>query len=398
MLKITHRLPGAADKKHLDSAGYVRYMATRPGVALVEELADERVLLPDGADAETYAKYISERPRSHGLFGVDPAGQPDLAATMKEVAEAQKRGPTWRLIISLREEDAVRASLHGPGEWRELTRRIMGRFSSEAMGLSPEQVQWVGAYHPETGHPHVHVEVWTTAEAPIRRGVLTKDELKAARRIVTQEIFGPELSLAIAEKTVQRDLVLEGVKREVLALVPGLKVKLKTLEPGTPALPPRFAEGDVQELRRRLRRLAAQMPGHGRAALKLMPEPVKAEARAVADYLLGLPQMAGHVAGVTQSARDISSLYTRQEDALQAAAERAREDVRDRVAQLALKAAVGLEHREETTVRTLMSAVHSMLWAERTKAEARSLLAAEAHVRELERRAKRGYQYQERGW
>lgn len=106
--------------------------------------------------------------------------QAQKAAAMKEVGN-RVGGPSWRLVLSLREDDARELGVSGLAAWQDLTRRCMAQFG-QAAGIQPEHLCWVAAHHPEQGHPHVHAIAWLADGAPRRRGLLSSLELKEVRR------------------------------------------------------------------------------------------------------------------------------------------------------------------------------------------------------------------------
>lgn len=66
---------GTAGRGHQGAAAFAEYVATREGVEAVgaEPMSDPLV----------HARYLAERPGSTGLFGMDPAAPPDLAAVQR---------------------------------------------------------------------------------------------------------------------------------------------------------------------------------------------------------------------------------------------------------------------------------------------------------------------------
>lgn len=74
---------------------YPRYIATRDG---------------------GYLEYITERPRSHGLFSA--GGVADLEKTMENINA--HTGPVWTFVYSLKREDAARLGYENGESWRRL--------------------------------------------------------------------------------------------------------------------------------------------------------------------------------------------------------------------------------------------------------------------------------------
>ena len=123
------------------ASGYLKYIGTREGVEL----------LPSG-----YMEYMSERPRSHGLFGDEESV--DLNAAMKELSEYP--GNIWTHIISLRREDAARLGYDSAAAWRNLLRAHRNDIAA-AMKIPPNDFRWYAAFHDEGEHPHIHMIAWS---------------------------------------------------------------------------------------------------------------------------------------------------------------------------------------------------------------------------------------------
>lgn len=129
VLKLSFRLP-RKDRGHASTAVYVKYIAC----------------------------HSAERDRfGHPLFGPDPVNPPDINAVRRSVKV--HRGPIWRLILSLREDDALRWGYVSRQDWEDLVRDAM-LLIVQAMGLNQMRVRWVAALHRPPGHSHVHVVLW----------------------------------------------------------------------------------------------------------------------------------------------------------------------------------------------------------------------------------------------
>jgi len=311
-------------------AAHAKYIATRPGVAMEAEAA--------------HVGYMADRPRSTGLFGPETAERPELAATMREVAAV--RGPAWRLVISLGEDDARQLGWTGLPRWQELTRNIMPGYE-RALGLPPGALRWVAAHHPEPGHPHVHVLAWDGSNSG-RKGYLNPGELREVRRAVAREVYGPIRTELVAARTAERDFLVLAGRTNILGaqrLLRRADLERQAEDPGEGRLPPRFAVRDLEDLGRRLRDLAEQMPGQGRVALAYMPPEVKTEAREVADWILARPVLGESLGAMQGAVTDLTRLYSQRDGASDQAVANALADVRDRIAQAVLKAAADLQHQ-----------------------------------------------------
>jgi|GEM_PF-2497226 len=325
IFRLRWKAGGAAGK---DAAAHAGYVATRRGVARADEdVADEM-------DALLHPQYLAERPGSTGLFGQDPQRPPALQEVQDEVRD---RPWHWQAVLSLREDDAQVLGMAKPADWRDLTRRILPRMA-HAAGVAEGDLRWVAAMHRKEGHPHVHVLAWVREGAPDRGPALDRRELKDVRRAVAAEIYGPLRAQLSAERTAARDaLVLAG--RLTATHARRLRLESERLAPAAPEIGVAIDHGDVASLAERLTSLTTVMPRSGRVALAYMPAAVRQQARDAADWLLACPSVAKVAAKYEQSARDLAGLYSSQPTDHDAAWKRAREDVRDRIAQVLLRAA-----------------------------------------------------------
>jgi hypothetical protein len=222
---------------------------------------------------------------------------------------------------------------------------------------------------------------------------------RAVRRLAARETFGPWRAELAAQRTAHRDLlVLAG--RHNLARMRRLTLEAQAEAPSGGRLPPAFPRPDLDELARRIEALAPQMPGRGRIALAFMPPEVKAEARAVADWVLQRPALDAALAGLERATRDLTGLYSGQPQAGDAAWQRACADVRDRVAQAVLRAAAQGRRDESRAQRqkahqtrrgaaAVLRGAHGVLERERRRAEARAELAGMSAAQRAEERGRR---------
>lgn len=240
-----------------DSAGYMKYIATREGVEklhgrgkptkaqqlLIRDLLRE---FPDSAElfeyedyrtspsistasafitmaidsnahsmqeSNGYMQYIATRPHvekrgDHGLFGGD--SNVDLKKTMQELEN--HTGNVWTIILSLRREDAARLGYDSAVSWRTVLMRQQVELA-DAMKIPLKQLRWYAAFHNEGHHPHVHVMVWS--DDP-KQGYLTVDGIRAIRSKLTNDIFQDELHTLYEKKDVSYK-ELTGAARSAMA-------------------------------------------------------------------------------------------------------------------------------------------------------------------------------------
>ena len=367
------------------ASSHAKYIATREGVARVDE---------ERPDALVHARYLDERPGSTGLFGPEAGAPPRLADVQHEVAA---RPWHWQSVISLKAADAQTLGLREPSDWRDLARRVMGQYA-QAAGMAADDLRWVGAVHRKEGQPHVHLLAWVREGAPDRAPALTRPQLRDVRRVIAREMYGPLRAQLAAERTASRDDLVRA-SRLNLDQARRLHMEAEAAAPGAEKPAPAFPRGDLEELARRIDVLAPQMPGKGQVALAYMPEPVKAEARSIADWVLERPALAEALGGLERATRDLTALYSGRQQAGDAAWGKAREDVRDRVAQGVLKAAAQHQRAEARTKREkvrevrqsagqVLRAAHNALERERRRSEAKAELARMSAAEAAEERGR----------
>lgn len=374
-------------------ANHVRYIGTRPGV---EKVPVKNELAEDAAHIE----YAGTRPRSTGLFGPDPQQPPVLAEAMKEVGN-RETSSSWRIIFSLREDDARELGVTNLMTWQNLTRRSMAQFT-KSIGMQPEHLRWVAAHHPEQGHPHVHVLAWLADEAPKRRGELSTQELHDVRRGVSQEVYGPLRTRLAAERTIARNTMLDAVKDNVQSaerIIRRIELESQIAEPVGERLPPRFAKHELETLAEQIKTLAVIMPGKGQAKLAYMPVEIKEKARAIADWILSRPQMAGAMTDHKKATRELTGLYTKKLERSDEAWQKSYNDLRDRVANTVIKSAAGLNINarlpdvrtdKHVIARSTLRSVWNIIEKERLRAEAKVKLSSLQASEQVEERRRRG--------
>ncbi|MBS3976620.1 MAG: relaxase [Syntrophomonadaceae bacterium] len=395
---IIYCQPGSAGKgkTHSSHSGHLYYIATRPGADRGD--ADAlRVGDDDRAGHGEHAAYITDRPGSTGLFGhpdlgTGAGGGPEWQDVAQELDGHTL--PVWRVVVSLREDDAQHLGMTSRAEW-EAAMRHAAHSAIKAMHLDPDKARWAGAYHQAQGHPHAHIVIWERPhEAARRDGHLEKGEIKGVWRSYAGELFRSERERLTAEKTAMRDLVRDMAKGDISRLTGMDKAMLEVqvLDGGRPGLPPALQPDQEQELMRRLEALARIMPTRGRVALAYMPPEVKAEARAVADWLLTQPRFAQTAERHDAAAVEIAGHYSRKPAALEQARQNARDDIRDRVAQVVLRGAAVMNREERNRGRLSLAkariarSVWQSAWRglerDKAKMEAKAKLTA---MREEER-------------
>lgn len=177
------------------AGGYAKYIGTRDGVEL----------LPSG-----YMEYMSERPRSHGLFGDED--NVDMDTVMQELNEYP--GNIWTHIISLKREDAERLGYDHAAQWRNLLRTHRNEIA-EAMHIPPSDFRWVAAFHDEGDHPHVHMMAWSAKPG---QAYLSQDSIRQIKSKLTNDIFKQEMLHTYEQKSSSRDELVLQARAEMKSL------------------------------------------------------------------------------------------------------------------------------------------------------------------------------------
>ena len=175
--------------------GYLEYIGTREGVEL----------LPAG-----YMEYMTERPRSHGLFGDED--NVDMGAAMKELN--QYPGNIWTHIISLKREDAERLGYDHAAQWRNLIRAHRNEIAA-AMNIPPSDFRWYAAFHDEGNHPHIHMMAWSVKPG---QAYLPKDGIRKIKSTLTNDIFKQEMLHTYEQKSASRDELVRRARTKMKSL------------------------------------------------------------------------------------------------------------------------------------------------------------------------------------
>ena len=317
------------------NVAHIGYIATRPGV-------DQGELEPK-KDEEIHVRYMHERPGSQGLFDKD--GIADLNAVESELKN--HKGVVWRGVVSLREDEATRINHLDKSDWANTLQRSFPEIADK-LGVSESNLRWVAAYHPEAGHPHCHIVFWEQKpqRLPSR---FSRAELRNIRKIMTKKTYECERERLRIEKTYFRDSLQGGV-RDILGLRKGIDeaAKLVKAEIGDrPGLSPRMSEQQAQELIQKLHNLSDKLPGRGKAAFKYMPQEVKAEIRDIADWVLRQPGFRQETEKYLEAHTQMTKIYTFQKSFIDKARKKAYGDLRKRISQDLLKAAVRIQRQNK---------------------------------------------------
>lgn len=160
--------------------------------------------------------YYAERPGveklgKHGLFS-----QTDDKINLDEVADevSSHNGIVWTHVISLKREDAERLGYNNANAWKSLVRRNSLEIA-KAHKIEPSDLQWYGAFHNTTHHPHIHLFVYSKS----RQGYLTNNGIESMRSSFGNDIFRNEQYKLFEMQTEIRDVLKNEAKNVIDDLV-----------------------------------------------------------------------------------------------------------------------------------------------------------------------------------
>lgn len=163
--------------------------------------------------------YYAERPGveklgKHGLFS-----QSDDKINLDEVADdvSSHNGIVWTHVISLKREDAERLGYNNANAWKSLVRRNILEIA-KAHKIEPGDLQWYGAFHNTTHHPHIHLLVYSKSG----QGYLTNKGIESMRSVFGNDIFRNEQYKLFEMQTNIRD----DLKREANNYLENLVTKV----------------------------------------------------------------------------------------------------------------------------------------------------------------------------
>lgn len=160
--------------------------------------------------------YYAERPGvekicKHGLFS-----QTDDKINLDEVADevSNHNGIVWTHVISLKREDAERLGYNNANAWKNLVRRNALEIA-KAHKIEPSNLQWYGAFHNTTHHPHIHLLVHSKSG----QGYLTNNGIESMRSSFSNDIFRNEQYKLFEMQTEIRDVLKNEAKNVIDDLV-----------------------------------------------------------------------------------------------------------------------------------------------------------------------------------
>ena len=271
----------------------VHYVATREGVDLspINKASDEQQIHRYASDKE-YVTYIAKRPRSHGLFGnIDTS---DLQEVEQQVYQVSKSGRCiYRGIISLGEKDALALDYTTSNAWYQQMKSIMPDLAKE-LGANPINFTWVGAFHAEPTHPHVHYQLWDNDDR-VRSFFIHPSVQKRCRNLLEKSFFTEEYEKSLqAVFEAERDELYMSKNSSRQSITDFFKEAMSIQHvPGAlpQNLPPKFTTRDALLLSEKLTQLQSLLPESGRMNYQFMPTEIKKEIDKISSFLFQRPEM-----------------------------------------------------------------------------------------------------------
>jgi len=264
-----------------------------------------RVISPRSRDApqrnKAHTDYIGRRSgvvlnegMKHGLFGIIDGEKAEEVNSLQSIsrsieAKTREGAITYRAVISLTEEDAIRLGYDDPEAFRELVRTSLPNMCGK-IGIPLQNLEYVAAIHRDKGHPHVHIEFWDKAQDVKKKAYVHKAVSNAIRVDLIKQVFGEEMSDIQALKYEARKAALDNMggffggfidtfvnmtPREYAEAVERLS-RESDLAHGR-LMYNRFKSEDIRELAALFLNIAGHVPRTGRLNYKFMPPEIKSE-------------------------------------------------------------------------------------------------------------------------
>lgn len=162
-----------------------------------------------------YSEYaIRNQNTAHGLFGKinefpNIQEMENIEPINKHIIQlADRKIPIYRVTISLDENDAVRLGYYTQEKWKELFESKLVSFA-EKMNIKYEDLQYTGAVHLESGHPHLQVMLWSKQRDKMNY-YINYGRVNKMRNEFTNAIFREDLIQLYEEK----DIAKKGIIKE----------------------------------------------------------------------------------------------------------------------------------------------------------------------------------------
>lgn len=169
------------------------------------------------AKRENYVDYIAHRPGvetygKHGLFSDVNVPVDNLDKVANRVANQKDNVHTY--IISLSREDAIRLGYDNADKWISTIRENKMNFA-KAMGIPYADLEWYGAFHNESYHPHIHLVMFSKGQ----KAFITKGRLDNLKMELSRQIFADDRIEIYKEQNKIRNQMSETVREKFDLLI-----------------------------------------------------------------------------------------------------------------------------------------------------------------------------------
>lgn len=260
------------------------YIGTREGTDLTPlEYENTNKFEKEMATSEDYVKYISKRPHSHGLFGNVPLD--DIGTLSKDIYKLSKQKRlVYRGIVSLDPRDAQALGYYDKAKWESYLRYTLPDVAKE-FGISVDKLEWVGAYHAEAAHPHVHYMFWSSAPK-ISSPFIHISKQNKCRELLSEKMFEEERNNEIINKEISHNYIKEFGKK----LMEDEITKIELITPGiihNTSIPHKITEDQLLKATEEILKLTTMLPQKGSITkYRFMPPDAKEQVNKVVDIIL----------------------------------------------------------------------------------------------------------------
>lgn len=335
------------------------YIATREGVDL-RPLEDELGPKNDVSDNATYVRYIHERPHSNGLFGNIETS--DILSVCNMIRAMSENQCIYRGILSLSEEDAIALDFMDKTAWNDFLIASLPEIS-EILGIPATELQWVAAFHQESGHPHVHYMLWSDNMNRIQSPFISVPQQHKCRELFSNRFFAEERSQLSFYKSQTRKIILTQGKKEAQADIQRL-VDEVLQQPSFRYLH-RVDRELLQTSSQELLKLLDLLPATGSISYAYLSSDAKQQVDKIIAFMLQKPELNAEYNSFLNYHKKIAETYSPTKKELQIAILKGKKDIDRRLANIVLKSAKELLKDKEFYYRLIQSNLpsyyHSLL-------------------------------------
>lgn len=235
------------------------------------------------SSSKDYIRYISKRPHSHGLFGNVPLD--DINTLSKNIYKLSKQKRViYRGIVSLDPRDAQALGYYDKAKWESYLRYALPDVAKE-FGISIDKLEWVGAYHAEANHPHVHYMFWSSVPK-ISSPFIHVSKQNKCRELLSGKMFEEERSNEIINKEISYNYIKEFGKELMVNEI----AKIELITPGiihNTAMPHKVMEEQLLKTTEEILKLTTMIPHKGSITkYSFMPPETKKQINKIVDIIL----------------------------------------------------------------------------------------------------------------